>query len=77
MITVITPLLLNLDMPHANRITPGDLRARHLNQRRLAIIFRSGGVEHFWSPQLAAFSLSSSLQANLVAASSKEAGEQN
>jgi hypothetical protein len=46
MTTVIPPLPLNLNMPHANRIMPGDLRARHLNQRRLAIIFRSGGVVH-------------------------------
>jgi hypothetical protein len=50
--TVIEPLSLNLNAPRANRITPGDLRARHLTQRRRAIIFRLGGVVYFRSPQM-------------------------
>jgi len=35
MTTVNEPFSLNLNTPRANRITPGILRARHLNQRRL------------------------------------------
>jgi len=44
----IAPLSLNLVIVRADILKAGGiLRARHLNQRRLAIIFRSGGVVHF------------------------------
>jgi hypothetical protein len=46
MTAVIAPSSLNLRIVSADILKPGDLRARHLTQRRRAIIFRSGGVAH-------------------------------
>jgi hypothetical protein len=54
MTTVIAPLSLNPDMPHANRLTPGDYEGSATQPAPPSDHIPPGGVVYFRPPQLGA-----------------------